>query len=471
MLNPSDLEGEVDHSFFDSDCDDKSPSKDGNKTLEKGLEADKDSLPAQEELQTENTESICTPRTEATKMMSSKRDNSKGKTKDNLQKENDSGRASSASCVISTLEQVSYNYSTYEENCNLNTQRSNETTLAFLAQVSKGYDQEANSPNESEGELSSSPKHSCANSRKRISSKKYRRNRCTWSPSSTSSETSIDAKSERSCGSSNKRGTVDSSSLLLATNSYVSTSVRTTQVDSESDDSVTDVSSLCSPDSSLLLYLNPNFSDDEGSLKDQQKESVPSSGLSDLRQDEDLSQEVDKCSLISESLPGDKLVYYGGRNRKNYSFKNNEVRTIDQENHRLLRELSRIHAGSRQGSAMGKKTCQASNTQRLSHNAINRQREQRRIERDNLALLKKLESAKPTKGLKRSEQLADYQRHVALKAICTPPVCPPQRRGAVCSRRTPVPGVAVLPATPPEKLTHGKTSKSKKLSAVQPAWC
>lgn len=93
-------------------------------------------------------------------------------------------------------------------------------------------------------------------------------------------------------------------------------------------------------------------------------------------------------SLHAESQFGGKLDFHypGGRNRKNYSFSNDEVRRIDRENQRLLRELSRLSPGPRPGSVARKKTNVASSSplNRLSHSALNRQREQQRIERENL---------------------------------------------------------------------------------------
>ena len=96
-------------------------------------------------------------------------------------------------------------------------------------------------------------------------------------------------------------------------------------------------------------------------------------------------------SLSSVSQLGGKLVFHGsgGRNRKNYSFTNEEVRSIDHENLRLLRALSRLSPGPRPGSKAGKKVHMTSNSplSRLSHSALNRQREQQRIERENLVSL------------------------------------------------------------------------------------
>ncbi|XP_062379428.1 cilia- and flagella-associated protein 97 isoform X2 [Sardina pilchardus] len=119
----------------------------------------------------------------------------------------------------------------------------------------------------------------------------------------------------------------------------------------------------------------------------------------------------------------------GRQQRRNFSFRNDEVRRIDRENQRLLRELSRPCPRSRSastsaGSAHTGPSCgprRASGPPappRLYHSAVNRQRDQKRIERENLALLKRLESVKPSKGITRTEQLADYQRQA--RYLCTP---------------------------------------------------
>ncbi|XP_065592619.1 cilia- and flagella-associated protein 97 isoform X2 [Cyrtonyx montezumae] len=97
--------------------------------------------------------------------------------------------------------------------------------------------------------------------------------------------------------------------------------------------------------------------------------------------------------------------------RKNYSFSNEEVRRIDQENQRLLQELARLYAMPGSRTDMLRKS--ASPYLQVYHSAINRQKEQRRIEKENLALLKRLTAVKPTPGLRRSEQLWDYQRYVS----------------------------------------------------------
>ncbi|XP_006882303.1 PREDICTED: UPF0501 protein KIAA1430 homolog [Elephantulus edwardii] len=96
--------------------------------------------------------------------------------------------------------------------------------------------------------------------------------------------------------------------------------------------------------------------------------------------------------------------------RKNYSFTREEVRQIDRENQRLLKELSRQAEKPANKSAIPKRS--VGHSSKLYHSALNRQKEQQRIERENLALLKRLEAVKPTVGMKRSEQLMDYHRNM-----------------------------------------------------------
>ncbi|XP_058905338.1 cilia- and flagella-associated protein 97 [Kogia breviceps] len=96
--------------------------------------------------------------------------------------------------------------------------------------------------------------------------------------------------------------------------------------------------------------------------------------------------------------------------RKNYSFTREEVRQIDRENQRLLKELSR--QAEKPGSKSTTPRRSTVPPPKLYHSALNRQREQQRIERENLALLKRLEAVKPTVGMKRSEQLMDYHRNM-----------------------------------------------------------
>ncbi|KAK9540442.1 hypothetical protein VZT92_002895 [Zoarces viviparus] len=78
--------------------------------------------------------------------------------------------------------------------------------------------------------------------------------------------------------------------------------------------------------------------------------------------------------------------------------------------------------GSRPGTTVRKKTHMASKLPqiRVFHSTLNRQRDQRRIEKENMALLKRLQSAKPTPGLIRSEQLKDYQNNTRVLGAAYP---------------------------------------------------
>ncbi|XP_075947391.1 uncharacterized protein LOC142949563 isoform X2 [Anarhichas minor] len=445
MFNPSELEGEVDHSFFDSDCDDS--SRDGVEKMEKGLRAEKESPPAPERLhakQTEKTEGGLSPRTDETKKHLKLVDNSgsraERKESSCQSKKEESSRASSESSVACTSDKAIHISSDGEADSDLQSERHNGTFMAVL-DVTREVDCEdvdSQRPNEYEEDALPS-KNSGSKGRNEQSPKEQIINCRTRSPSPTSTESSVDADSESSSSSRSGRSSVYSPTLPRPNKPSLSPGVRSAgsaasrdvliSCTEESEDTVTDVSPLSSPDISPLQSLDLNHTEaEEGSPKEQQQlESVPSSGLSDMHQDEDSDRDVDECSLRSESQLGGKLVFCctGPRNRKNYSFTNDEVRRIDRENQRLLRELSHQSPGPRPGSTARKKTHTASKLPqiRFSHSALNRQREQQRIEKENLAFLKRLESVKPTPGLKCSEQLKDYQRNTRIVGAASYPVC------------------------------------------------
>ncbi|XP_033948572.1 cilia- and flagella-associated protein 97 isoform X2 [Pseudochaenichthys georgianus] len=332
MLSPGELEGEVDHSFFDSDGEDTSASKDGGEKLEKGGKAEKEGPPAHERLQPKPIENT--------------------KVSSHLKGEDESM----------------------------------ESRISLDKVLNDGS----------------------APSKRRTSP--------------TFSESSAGADSESSSRSSSRRSSPDSRTLPRPNKTPAVGKTRGGSAGSQgvpigrTEGTGTNVSRLSSPDTSPLQSLDLNHT--EGSLKEQRKEKrVPSSGLRDMHQEEDSDQDVDECSLRTESHLEGELIFHhpGRRSRKNYSFSNDEARHIERENHRLLREISRHSPAPRPGSSARKKTHPASKSSfiRLSHSALNRQREQQRIERDNLAFLKRLQTAKPTPGLKRSEQLQDFQRQAA----------------------------------------------------------
>ncbi|XP_014786149.1 cilia- and flagella-associated protein 97 [Octopus bimaculoides] len=89
--------------------------------------------------------------------------------------------------------------------------------------------------------------------------------------------------------------------------------------------------------------------------------------------------------------------------RTSLSYNTYQTREIERENERLLSEILKLSSNKSYKNAkkLPIKT-------KVAHSAINRQREQRRIERENEAFLRRLETVKPSKGLSRDEQLAEY---------------------------------------------------------------
>uniref|UniRef100_A0A8C3JA15 Cilia- and flagella-associated protein 97 n=1 Tax=Calidris pygmaea TaxID=425635 RepID=A0A8C3JA15_9CHAR len=162
----------------------------------------------------------------------------------------------------------------------------------------------------------------------------------------------------------------------------------------ESEDTVTDVTPLSTPDISPIQSFELAASNDK-KLK--------------IKRQENVNQELYAFLQLEKKEQNLTVDQPSKGTRKNYSFSNDEVRRIDRENQRLLKELSRQSAKPRRTTL--KKS--AGPPPRLYHTALNRQKEQQRIERENLAFLKRLEAVKPTPGMRRSEQLMDYQRQMS----------------------------------------------------------
>ncbi|KAL3235870.1 hypothetical protein MRX96_022378 [Rhipicephalus microplus] len=107
------------------------------------------------------------------------------------------------------------------------------------------------------------------------------------------------------------------------------------------------------------------------------------------------------------------------KGRKNMSFSNEEVQRIDRENQRLLKRI--LAQQNRPRPKFDSRT-----PSRLAPSAINRQRQQRQIEVENLALLKKIESAKPSREVAPSPDHLQRARSHSLSltrhTLQTPPV-------------------------------------------------
>ncbi|XP_026803403.3 cilia- and flagella-associated protein 97 isoform X1 [Pangasianodon hypophthalmus] len=200
----------------------------------------------------------------------------------------------------------------------------------------------------------------------------------------------------------------------------------------DSDDTVTDVTPLSSPDVSpqQSFDLAPPTST-ESTLPvppTDTLETVDGQQLDAKTDGEERSAvlnaggQLDRVMLVSSpgSASFSSSRNSASRRRKNYSFTSEEVRRIEHENQRLLCELSR--SSTRSSSRSTHRSSAPSF--RLYHSAVNRQREQQRIQRENLAFLKRLESVKATPGMTRIEQLTDYQRQAGYLGIPTPLVRP-----------------------------------------------
>ncbi|XP_052423572.1 cilia- and flagella-associated protein 97 isoform X2 [Carassius gibelio] len=240
----------------------------------------------------------------------------------------------------------------------------------------------------------------------------------------------------------------------------------------ESEDTVTDVTPLSTPNISPSQSLDVVLPS-EPAADVQQQPSVSERGVAN-----DVSDGQGSISSEGEDVPGflkvekqlDRVLVVSspssvGSRRKNYSFTNEEVQEIDRENQRLLRELSRSSARSRSGSSACSKTSSRRSSAppiRLYHSALNRQREQERIQKENLAFLKRLESVKPTPGLTRDEQLADYQRHCRYLGTPVTALPPVKLKSSKTSGRTSRPGSSPNKSRP-------ETAKLSR-TIPRPAW-
>lgn len=91
--------------------------------------------------------------------------------------------------------------------------------------------------------------------------------------------------------------------------------------------------------------------------------------------------------------------------RVNMSFSNEQVRSIDMENQRLLKELLRTKP-SKESVIWKKEPVRVRPT-----SAINRMKRQQEIEKDNLRFLNKLQNVKATSSLSRSSLLNEHAKH------------------------------------------------------------
>lgn len=396
MFSPRELEGEVDHTFFDSDCEDGSREGGMKTNSERKI---KNYTPVTLTMPTHGDEIQSMPKNDMESLLA----NSDGTKKRPMSVDN-SGSDQKSSRGENKLSQILTSDSGNKDD--VYSQKNSKHFMALLADSNVSHE------DYSEGSGKSLTKEN-------VWTKKKTANSLCSSPVSSEAHRDTDSESCNSNYSCRPKSNKTSSSADRGSRVGSSTpeESRCGSAD-ESDDTVTDVSPISSRASSRLQSLDLNHSETEDDVNEQQ-DSAPSSGCTSSQREESFSlEETDEYCSSSHSQLKDKVVLHfpGSRHRKNYSFTNDEVQRIDQENQRLLQRLSCV---SRPGSVSGQRQCVTSKKplNRLPHSALNRQREQQRIEQENLAFLRRLESVKPTAGMKRSEQLADYQRSVGYLGV------------------------------------------------------
>ncbi|XP_041080023.1 cilia- and flagella-associated protein 97 [Polyodon spathula] len=452
MDSLKDLEGEVDHSFFDSD--------NGEEQRQDLKEANNSKHQKHNELKQSSTK-------EKGRSELGRNGNREEVREGQEEKESSSGsikeecNLSASSFSLSSLAKSEASNSNLEgasgsqikipekiRSCSSAEEMEDEGDDGDDDESGDGYNRNEEDSEEMPDQEHSTCKSAHHNSLKKVSSKN--RN---YSPASSLGSVSSSSESESYTSPRKKSAGLSLSSPRHRSKLYLMPRKEKTRFLEDSEDTVTDVIPLSTPDVSpvrsfdLTMAKNlkkqqiknqhnmglglcgdsGNYYTDEGKKRSpkMQKErsnmsgnnfSLPVPLKSDVGSRHNQSGAMDLSHLLkafmhleSKTQQNAHIDWPERKSRKNFSFSNEDVRRIDQENQRLLRELSR-QARPTSKSLNPKKP--ASPPARLYHSALNRQREQQKIERENMAFLKRLESVKPTLGMKRSEQLSDYQRHM-----------------------------------------------------------
>lgn len=483
MYSPKELEEEVDHSFFDSDCEANGldGSEEGRLNKQKASErrdekTGKDTHVSMDQIVSE----VQSGRNSKDKARLEDGSNQQGRRGRSEETEYERDRQSSdilfkgSSTLPSATSSETINNSQSEEGSSVQSYSSDEEReldekhAVFKLRKTNGnvnHDDDDDddgyhrSDDESEDDVRSTKHNRLSHGTPKKSAGKFhklsrsRSSSCDPESSHSSEETSsVRLQKHQRVGSANQKG--HQKEVV------------------ESEDTVTDVTPLSTPNVSpsqsidVVLPSEPlaagvqqqqpsvaeemvvnDDSDSQGSIS-----SEGENGSVFLK----VEKQLDRVLVVSS--PGS-----AGCSRKNYSFTNEEVREIDRENQRLLRRLSHSTARPRSGIS----TCSKTNSRRSSasairlyHTALNRQREQERIQKDNLAFLKRLESVKPTPGMTRDEQLSDYQRQCRYLGTPVTALSPVNLKSSKTSGKTSRPGNSPHKARP-EKLSR---------ASPRPAW-
>ncbi|XP_074084958.1 cilia- and flagella-associated protein 97 isoform X1 [Macrotis lagotis] len=441
-------DGEVDHSFFDSDFDGEE-KKCGSSISPVDRQFDRH---GKKETDVENLDSKLG-------VLIEKKNERKEKTPSEDPLENCAGKSSSST---SSGSKNIWNTSTGKTHLTI------PTRIPKIVREGEDdyYTDGEESSDDGKRPKSAKPSHNF----KKSTSKKYNKisySSSSSSSSSTSTDTDCSATESDICLSDSPQSSSKKSAPGLALQSpkqkcksekstetpSISSKPKFRELTEESEDTVTDVTPLSTPDISPIQSFELTASNDQktkvkrqenvsqkvyGNFEDSKYNSKylksarvgkekngPSlsskslsleSNLDNRYKQKALHDTLDLNQLLKAFLQLDKKEQKFSVDRpspapkKNYSFTKEEVRQIDRENQRLLKELSKQAEKPRAKSTIPRKPVVP--PPKLYHSALNRQKEQQRIERENLALLKRLEAVKPTVGMKRSEQLMDYHRHM-----------------------------------------------------------
>ncbi|OWF53901.1 cilia- and flagella-associated protein 97-like [Mizuhopecten yessoensis] len=180
---------------------------------------------------------------------------------------------------------------------------------------------------------------------------------------------------------------------------------------SGSDSEMTDVSPLPSPKHSPRSHnghANVQY-EDVPNIKLDNKQLDLSVLMDAVQEIEQEQQRRERLKLNSRRVmfapPKAKLTSEHG----NFTYDQSRTQTIEKENQRLLKEIMK-HVGPKKKQSQRVKA--EPFIQRLTPSAVNRKREQRRIESDNMQMLRRLQTTQSTRGMSRDEQLTDYKRTV-----------------------------------------------------------
>ncbi|XP_067297986.1 cilia- and flagella-associated protein 97 [Pseudorasbora parva] len=481
MYSPKELEEEVDHSFFDSDCEASglNGSEEGRLNKQKASErhderTGKETHVSMDQIGSE-VQSGGNGKDKAKLEYGSNPQGRRGRseeTENKIERQRTDALFKGSSTLPSATSSETINNSQSEEGSSVHSLSSDEEReldekhAVFKLRKTNGNvndddDGYHRSEDESEDDVRSTKHKRLSHGTPKKTAGKF--HKMSRSRSLSSDSESSQSSEERSSIRSQKHQRVGSASQKVRQNEVA-----------ESEDTVTDVTPLSTPNVSPSQSIDVVLPSEPLAVEVQQQQPSVAEEIA-VNDDSDgqgsISSEGENGSVflkVEKQL--DRVLVVSspgsvGSSRKNYSFSNQEVREIDRENQRLLRELSHSTTRSRSGSS----TCSKSSSRRSSapamrlyHTALNRQREQERIQKDNLAFLKRLESVKPTPGMTRDEQLSDYQRqcrYLGARVTDLPP-------GKLKSSNTS--GKNSRPGSSPHKARPEKAKLSR--ASPRPAW-